>query len=567
MHSSGSQRRYAEHYELLAEAVAECFCPTSCLLVKTLCNHGPLTLREAADAVRGERFLSAPSFAVPSSTASLSGLEDGAKSAKLLEDLFSANSAATQQALVREATQVGTNQHPKDVVMIASDVEIRKAAILLAQHGVLEYSEVEKTYRVRLGYGLLHCVLFPVILNHVKQLHGVAGEKLMELLHVFGVLPCNALLTLATQQAPSLHSAFASALGELRASCYISPLAELGETSAGPDAKRHRSELSPLTRPSATTGGFVTAAAGDITLTVPCAINYSAVLHKLRQDAILRMVQARIVDDTAAKICSVIFAQDTPASHFQRGSANGAPPDLADGFPYRAEMSKSVSLPALRVSCDGLPVGETPLLAVLSKLAMPGPTIDGCPGRALLARASSSASSGPVDYRVSYLRAGEILRGEQCEQCIFSRHGVLGVRIVRRLLTVHMLDDRAIAEQCIATLTQTREVLCALMRDGVVRQQEVPMVASLERPPRLSQFLWALERDQLENVVSLHLVKALRHARLRLAYELKRRQKSCVEGTDGTAANRARQQQDVAERALESSISAIINGVIVMDYF
>ena len=589
MISSGSQRRYAEHYELLLEVIHERFGKTAMNLVKVLCDHGPLTLREIADVARCERFSTTNHLSAvgnnllgPTSSGSRDSGTNGenfsvstcgssSRHGAILEEIFSAQSStnigqlraaltepsASISAGAAKAAAPAAGEMTAQEHALVDDVNTKKAAIMLVQHGVVEHSEVEKTYRVRLGYGLLHCCFYMVVLRHVKLLHGAAGEKLVELIHSYGLLPCNALLSLATQQTPSLHSAFAAALAELRASAYIVPLPDYDDGGFQSDAKRPRRELtSPSSRPSAPGAEF---SISDASMTIPCTINYTAILHKLRQDAIIRLVRARVVDETAAKICSLIFAHDATAR------ISGGP-DRADGFPSRSDMSKPLPASQIRAVCDPAP-SDPALMALISKLEMPSgrSPVDGTPGKCLFVR--SSSLNTPTDYRISYARAAEILREECCEQCVFSRHGVLGVRIVKRLLVVHILDDRMIAEECIATLTNTREVLCALMRDGIVRQQEVPVVVSVERPPKLSQFLWALEREQLENVVRLHLVKSLRNARLRLLHEQKKRKDDPTLEVSGTERAKRLRQQEVVERALECSILALINAIMVMDYF
>nr|CAJ2466368.1 unnamed protein product [Leishmania braziliensis] len=96
-------------------------------------------------------------------------------------------------------------------------------------------------------------------------------------------------------------------------------------------------------------------------------------------------------------------------------------------------------------------------------------------------------------YALDDVTAVQLLQEAVCERVVYSRYGVLGVRIMRLLLQHHFLEERTLAEQSVATYVKAREVLHRMFKDGFLLQQEVPRTSALvERSAKASVYLWGL---------------------------------------------------------------------------
>ncbi|CBZ31235.1 hypothetical protein, conserved [Leishmania donovani] len=109
--------------------------------------------------------------------------------------------------------------------------------------------------------------------------------------------------------------------------------------------------------------------------------------------------------------------------------------------------------------------------------------------RALLVKPHSQSNF----YAIDHVTAVHLLQEAVCERVVYSRYGVLGVRIMKLLLQHHFLEERTLAEQSIATYVKVREVLHQMFKDGFLLQQEVPRTSALvERSAKASVYLWGL---------------------------------------------------------------------------
>ncbi|KEG06407.1 hypothetical protein DQ04_14081010 [Trypanosoma grayi] len=142
-------------------------------------------------------------------------------------------------------------------------------------------------------------------------------------------------------------------------------------------------------------------------------------------------------------------------------------------------------------------------------------------GDNVMSNDGTAATSMEGPYRFHYDAAVEAMQRDCCERLVFARHGVLGVRLIKLLLQHHNMEDRMLAEEAIATLPRTREVLHAMMRDGYVRQQEVPKSGvMMDRQPKNAVFLWScsMEREVLPTV-RVQVAKTLHNTLVRLSME------------------------------------------------
>ncbi|CUG88892.1 Hypothetical protein, putative [Bodo saltans] len=447
---------FREHSELLQDVVRDRFGLLHSKLISLLWTYGPLTLHDVALYLRQQTF-----DVVPPRTSS---------------DVSLASMTAT-------SSKIGG-------LSSVDDGSIKSAMALLHEHSLVNFTESDKSYRVRLGYGLVHCVQ-PILLRFLHQQYGDAGSTIVSIVLEYGALPRSTLAHLATQRRPALHEAIHPTTDQLRRDGVLVAVYDAVEESTShedlPALKRLRKD------------DYHSAAASSSLAIL--ALNHSVVLHRVRLEVMTAFLQPRF-DDTCFSILKASMAADTA----KLGSSS-----TSTTFPARIDMSNSISLRLIR---DQLPhdVPSDAFIAGVTRLSSGA--------NAAFLRGGGATSEEVI--RVRYDSIIDQQRMEICEEVIFARYGILGVRVVKLLLKNQAMEDRFLAEEAIATLHQVREILAGLIRDGTVRQQEIPKVLSADRQPKQSVFLWVINKSLLFSTVSAHVAKSIRTARFRLFVEEER---------------------------------------------
>lgn len=421
------------------------------------------------------------------------------------------------------------------------DGDIKTSMAVLHQHNVVGFDDSDKTYHLRIGCGLVRCFL-PLLLRHCRSVYGDSGVVLATLLFELGPVPSNTLLTIAVQRHPSLHAALDLSLQQMRGDGLIvssdtteAELASLRE----PVNKKAKKEGYPLQGMLST-----------------CTLNVPLLLNRLRSEAVISFIASRSEEPAVVvRIFRTLIQADTSIPKLHK--------DREDGFPCKTDVSSSVSLLNVR---EALPdVREETFHAVISRIAS-------AEGGNLISRSDPSALD--MTYRLNYTRVVDAMTMSCCEGVILARYGVLGVRVMKALLKFGAMEDRFVAEEVIATLQQTRDVITAMMRDGFLRQQEVPRTLSVDRQPKHSVFLWVMNRDTILTTTAAELVKSLRNARQRLRVEEERLLSALPEALRGAEKvalspqeEKARRLGQHAIRVLKGTIAALSEQILIMNYY
>jgi transcription initiation factor IIE alpha subunit len=161
------------------------------------------------------------------------------------------------------------------------------------------------------------------------------------------------------------------------------------------------------------------------------------------------------------------------------------------------------------------------------------------------------------------------------EAIIFSRYGPLGNRVVKSLLRESAMEDRFIAEECIASLSHTRELLHRMFRDGFIAQQEIPKTSSAaERAPKLSLFLWTINKSHVLQRCTAILAKSWRNARARLKLEHQVHEGTCgneegekCSGAVGAGEGGDLRSFEAARFCLEVSVLGLAQSLLALVFF
>lgn len=127
-----------------------------------------------------------------------------------------------------------------------------------------------------------------------------------------------------------------------------------------------------------------------------------------------------------------------------------------------------------------------------------------------VASSASTAITAPHDahYVLQYRNICDEGKLRQAEEIVFARHGALGLRVFRLLTEKSALEDRHIADETLASLADTRQVLTGLVRDNFLRLVELPKIVSADRQPKNSIWLYALDKTQALNNARSQILKA-----------------------------------------------------------
>ncbi|KAH9593237.1 hypothetical protein LSM04_001724 [Trypanosoma melophagium] len=388
---------------------------------------------------------------------------------------------------------------------IATDAAIKELMTRLVLHRVVQYDGETHMYSVALGYGLLLRTLFPLILQFFQRRYGETGVTLLMVFYQLAAVPFDVAVRLAMERRPALAEALRHCAREMER------LGLIESVSADKQSPSNPQSLS---------------ASPD-----PCRLHAGHLLCEMLRDVIHRDLLAGRHPDGGA-VAAAVMDGLTAASRARRLETRHA------GFPP-APPRTSPALPLRALLRDFPHTDPAIVVETVSRMCRPD-------GDSVLSNdgTSSAAMEGP--YRFRYDNAVEAMRRDCCERLVFARHGVLGVRIVKLLFMHHKMEDRMLAEEAIATLPRTREVLHAMMRDGYVRQQEVPKSGVLaDRQPKNSIFLWNCSMEgELLPTVRVQVAKALRNALERLAVE--RQTLAAVTGAAGVSSSSSTPSSAVA---------------------
>ncbi|ESL09130.1 hypothetical protein TRSC58_03156 [Trypanosoma rangeli SC58] len=378
---------------------------------------------------------------------------------------------------------------------VGTDAAIKELMARLVLHRVVWYDAERHVYGVALGYGLLLRTLFPLVMQFFQRRYGETGVTLLMVFHQLAMVPWEAALRLAMERRPALSEALRHCGREMERLGFIEFV------SAGKSV-----EVAVTATPTATLSPD------------PCRLHVGNILAEMLHDAIQHQLLAeRFADGGVAAAVMEAFATLGRGRRLEERSPMFPP----------VHPRASVSLP-LRVLLREVPLAESAVMATVSRMCRPD-------GDSLLSNDGTATVAIEGPYRFRYDAAIDAMRRDCCERLVFARHGVLGVRLMKLLLQHHNMEDRMLAEEAIATLPRTREVLHAMLRDGYVRQQEVPKSGVMaDRQPKNSVFLWgcSLEKDLLP-VVRMQVAKALRLTLARLSLE---RQAAASQAASFTAA-------------------------------
>ncbi|ORC84938.1 uncharacterized protein TM35_000391120 [Trypanosoma theileri] len=453
-------RVFTAHEELLEFTIREQLGPLAESLVRTLNRNGPMTLKDLADTVKREPFNN-----------------------PLSQQQQQGQFAGDVGKQVRSPIAVPVSDSLGD---IATDAAIKELMTRLLLHRVVQHDGETHTYSVALGYGLLLRTLFPLIVQFFQRRYGETGVTLLMVFYQLAAVPFDVAMRLAMERRPALTEALRHCAREMER------LGLIECVSAETPSSSHAQTPTPTPSLSASPD--------------PCRLHAGHLLCEMLRDVIHRELLAGRHPDGGV-VAAALMDGLTAASRARRLEMRPA------GFPP-APPRTSPALP-LRALLRELPHTDPAVVVdTVSRMCRPD-------GDAVLSNdgTSSAAMEGP--YRFRYDNAVEAMRRDCCERLVFARHGVLGVRIVKLLLMHHNMEDRMLAEEAIATLPRTREVLHAMMRDGYVRQQEVPKSGVMaDRQPKNSIFLWSCSMEgELLPTVRVQVAKALRNVLERLAME------------------------------------------------
>nr|CCC89466.1 conserved hypothetical protein [Trypanosoma congolense IL3000] len=533
--SSESPRVTVLQNELLETSVGEQLGPLAKFIVRTLNRCGPLTLKALADIVKQEPFNNP-----------LKGGSSGCSVLNVAKEIGSPIPLPVTSSA--------------DVV---TDAAIKEIITRLLLHRVVQHDASSGTYSVLLGYGLFLRTLFPLVVQYFQKCYGETGVTLLMVFYQLAVVPWEAALRLAIERRPALSEALRHCAREMERLGLIEFLPVMDVSKMAEFASTTRSDAAPTPEESATVAS--TTCPQD-----PCRLNVSNILFEMLHESIRRQLLAeRYADGSGSNVACAIVEAFTSATRCRRVNEH------TNNFPL-ARPRTSTSMP-LRTLLREVTHPELVVTETLSRMCRPE-------GDNLV---SSDGTSG-VDtmegpYRFRYDAAVEAMQRDCCERMVFARHGVLGVRIIKLLLQHHYMEDKMLAEEAISTLPRTREVLHAMMRDGYVRQQEVPKSSVLaDRLPRNSTFLWGCSiQGDLLPAVRLQVVMALQLTLARLTIE---RQNGVVRATAmptpmsivGTAAIGGNGEASCVSRpvegqrtvaALESSATALMEMMLVLEFY
>ncbi|GET89910.1 hypothetical protein, conserved [Leishmania tarentolae] len=495
------------HHQLIISTITHQLGPLAGAICRTLIQSGPMSLKEISDAVHRDEELRAVAAAAANR----------------------ASAAGEKTTAVPPTHQVGSNFHVHlgdiaSVNDVIHEVAVKELVTRLVVHRLIHADPITHLYELRHGSAILLRVLFPLLLHCARQQYGEAAKCVLLVVYQLGVVPPRAAVQVALSRTPSItRDAIEYAVVRMVENGWLVPV---------------------LKSPSAAHGAATVTRAADVAsshpddnldlwnATTPYCVGLEAALHYLFNDAIEQAVAERYADGRLAlTLIRTLRRRAAPNSGYTEASASFQ--ELAAELPTTAGVRRDHSGEP-RMGTDNLPSSSVEAVQrCLQRLCQPivlyscyatasttsatgvSPSLTMMPStRALLVKPHSQSNV----YSMDHVAAVHLLQEAVCERVVYSRYGVLGVRIMKLLLQHHFLEERTLAEQSVATYVKVREVLHQMFKDGFLLQQEVPRTSALvERSAKASVYLWGLNwSGTLLPVVRERLAKTLTIAWVKL---------------------------------------------------
>ncbi|KAG5504518.1 hypothetical protein JKF63_04970 [Porcisia hertigi] len=499
------------HHELIVSTVTHQLGPLAGAVCRALTQSGPLSLKDIGDAVNRDEEVRAVAAAAANR----------------------ASSTGEKTTAVPATHHVGSSFHvdlgdTASVNDIIHEAAVKEIVTRLVVHRLVHADPIKHLYEIRYGSAILLRVLFPVLLHCARQQYGDAAKCVLLVMYQLGVVPPHSAVQVALSRTPSItRDAIEYAVVRLVEDGWLVPVPN--SLTAAPGAITPANTGGQSNRASSSHPG---GNAGLWDATSPYCLGVEAALHYLFNNAIEQAVAERYVDGRLAlTLVRALRRRSAPNSGYTEAIASFQ--ELAAELPTTAGVRRDRSgeprmgadhvssssaeavqrclqrlcQPIVLFSCD--PAASTMSAASISPRFTTTPST-----RALLVRPHNQSDF----YAMDHVTAVHLLQEAVCERVVYSRYGVLGVRIMKLLLQHHFLEERTLAEQSVATYVKIREVLHQMFKDGFLLQQEVPRTSALaERPPKASVYLWGMSwSTTLLPVVRERLAKALTIALVKL---------------------------------------------------
>nr|CCM16834.1 hypothetical protein, conserved [Leishmania guyanensis] len=506
----------AAHYQLIISTITDQLGPLAGAICRALTQSGPMSLKDISDAVHRDEEVRAVAAAA-ANRASATGETTTAV-------------PATHQLGSSFHVDLGDIASVNDVI---HEVAVKELVTRLVVHRLVHTDAVTHLYEMRYGSAVLLRVLFPLLLHCARQRYGEAAKCVLLVAYQLGVVPPRAAVQVALSRTPSLtREAIEYAVVRLVEDGWLVPVPNLPTATPG------------AATPALRADGASSHLGGSLDLwsaTRPHCVGLQAALHCLFSDAIEQAVAERYADGRLAlTLVRALLRRTAPNSEYTEAVASFQ--ELAAELPTTAGVRRDRSGEP-RVGTDSVSSGSAEAVRrCLERLCQPvalfadcnaaapmtpaagsSPNFTTMPStRALLVKPQSESDLYALDdvtavqllqgatmpstrallvkpqsesdlYALDDVTAVQLLQEAVCERVVYSRYGVLGVRIMRLLLQHHFLEERTLAEQSVATYVKAREVLHRMFKDGFLLQQEVPRTSALvERSAKASVYLWGL---------------------------------------------------------------------------
>ncbi|CAJ1015887.1 hypothetical protein NXY56_004250 [Leishmania guyanensis] len=473
----------AAHYQLIISTITDQLGPLAGAICRALTQSGPMSLKDISDAVHRDEEVRAVAAAA-ANRASATGETTTAV-------------PATHQLGSSFHVDLGDIASVNDVI---HEVAVKELVTRLVVHRLVHTDAVTHLYEMRYGSAVLLRVLFPLLLHCARQRYGEAAKCVLLVAYQLGVVPPRAAVQVALSRTPSLtREAIEYAVVRLVEDGWLVPVPNLPTATPG------------AATPALRADGASSHLGGSLDLwsaTRPHCVGLQAALHCLFSDAIEQAVAERYADGRLAlTLVRALLRRTAPNSEYTEAVASFQ--ELAAELPTTAGVRRDRSGEP-RVGTDSVSSGSAEAVRrCLERLCQPVALFADCNAAAPMTPAAGSSpnfttmpstrallvkpQSESDLYALDDVTAVQLLQEAVCERVVYSRYGVLGVRIMRLLLQHHFLEERTLAEQSVATYVKAREVLHRMFKDGFLLQQEVPRTSALvERSAKASVYLWGL---------------------------------------------------------------------------
>ncbi|KAG5499408.1 hypothetical protein JIQ42_04225 [Leishmania sp. Namibia] len=577
------------HQQLIISIVTHQLGPLAGAICRTLIESGPMPLKEISDTVYRDE-----EVRVVAAAAANRASATGEKTTAV---------PATHQVGCSLHIDLGDIASVNDVI---HEVAVKELLTRLVVHRLIYADPITHLYEIRYGSAILLRVLFPLLLHCARQQYGEAAKCVLLVVYQLGVVPPSAAVQVALSRTPSItRDAIEYAVVRMVEDRWLVPVPASSTAGPGTPTVANAARRADL-RSSQPIGG-----SDWWNATTPYSVGLEAALHYLFNDAIEQAVAERFADGrlaltlvralrrraapnsayTEAVASFQELAAELPTTAGVRRDRSGEPrmgPDNLSSSSAEAVQRclQRLCQPIVFFDCDAAASARSATVMSPNFTAMPST-------RALVVKPHNQSNF----YAIDHVTAVRLLQEAVCERVVYSRYGVLGVRVMKLLLQHHFLEERTLAEQSVATYVKVREVLHQMFKDGFLLQQEVPRTSALvERSAKASVYLWGLSwcgtllpavRERLAKTLTIAWVK-LREAQQQVATAAKPAGCLCpspaaggsitssaghaeeVEAQCKYGMSRNMQQALQAQRALtglQSCVMSLMRLLLIVDFF